>query len=341
MTTAQPIDPALILQIRENHRMRRNTIRQRNRSRQWVDAQYQGVTGLLPKERDAVRAAIAAASNGADLAATDLQSARVRPDDGPSAGGGDQSVVALPGQGVSPAGESAALIGATFEGNPEERAKARKALMAYWRAHSAEFLRREAFIAQHTALVAAQADQLDRQQLRDGLDPVLERLARQLPVWPWWAAIRGCNALSLAQVIGEAGDLGNYPKPGEEHKSGVACLWKRMGLAVVDDGTRQRRVAGDAAIEHGYDAERHSVMFVIGTGLMMQNDGEYRAAYDERKEHTRETHPEWTPKHRDFDARRYAAKRLLRDLWRAWRDRITPDLPGGRVPPDATDRAAD
>lgn len=50
----------------------------------------------------------------------------------------------------------------------------------------------------------------------------------------------------------------------------------------------------------------------------------YRVAYDERRMHTARTRPDWTPGHSHNDAKRFAAKRILRDLWRAARDHHSP-----------------
>ena len=147
---------------------------------------------------------------------------------------------------------------------------------------------------------------------RKPLEKRLEKLAKELPVWPWVESVRGFGAVSLAQIIGETGDLSNYDNP--------AKVWKRMGLAVMDDGTRQRRVAGADAIAHGYVPRRRSVMFVIGDVLVKSNrDGEYRTLYLSRKEYEREHHPEMTPMQLHRRAQRYMEKRLLRDLWRDWR----------------------
>ena len=46
----------------------------------------------------------------------------------------------------------------------------------------------------------------------------------------------------------------------------------------------------------------------------------YRVVYDGRREHTKVTHPEWTPGHAHNDALRFTSKRLLRNAWRAARD---------------------
>ena len=142
-------------------------------------------------------------------------------------------------------------------------------------------------------------------------DGPLERLAMQLPVYPWAESIRGFGALSLAKIVGEARDLADYP----DHSK----LWKRMGLAVMPDGTRQRRVTGDAAIEHGFNPSRRSVMFVIGDGLIKQNE-HYRGLYQARKEYELANNDGMTRMMAHMRAHRYMEKRFLRDLWQAWRD---------------------
>jgi hypothetical protein len=143
----------------------------------------------------------------------------------------------------------------------------------------------------------------------------LVKLAKSLPVWSEWAeGIRGLGALGLGQIVGECGDLNNYSTP--------AKLWKRMGLAVMPDGTRQRRVKDQDAEIHGYSPRRRAVMAVIGISMVMQK-GDYYELYINRKEYEEIEALvggiERTPKHIDNRARRYMQKRILRDLWRAWR----------------------
>lgn len=168
----------------------------------------------------------------------------------------------------------------------------------------------------------------------------MERLARTLPVWSWAEGVRGFSARSLAVIVGEAGDLGAYPKKGH--------LWKRMGLAVMGagDGVADVRQGGlgkgagkDEWIAHGYSAKRRSAMFVIGDVLVKVGD-EYRAVYLRRKEFERARAeaagltvvpaakiPKWeraagyvSDGHIHRRAQRYMEKRLLRDLWQAWRN---------------------
>jgi hypothetical protein len=160
------------------------------------------------------------------------------------------------------------------------------------------------------------------------------QLAQTLPVWPWCEGIRGFGPASLAVIVGEAGDLGGYPKKGH--------LWKRMGVAVID-GTRQGGLSKNAKaaewIEHGYSRQRRSRLWNIGDALIKGNgDGEYRQTYLARKEYEREraraaglqvVPAAKIPKGRQSEfmsdghihlrAQRYMEKRLLRNLWQAWR----------------------
>jgi hypothetical protein len=143
----------------------------------------------------------------------------------------------------------------------------------------------------------------------------MEKLAQQLPVWSFVEPVRGFGAASLAVIVAEAGDLSEY--------SSEAKLWKRMGLAVLD-GVRQgglgKNAGADAWIEHGYSPQRRSRMWNIGDTLIKGNrEGKYRTAYLRRKEYELSREPEMPKIKAHRRAQRYMEKRLLRDLWRAWR----------------------
>lgn len=157
---------------------------------------------------------------------------------------------------------------------------------------------------------------------RAATEKLLEREAKTLPLAAYVAGIRGFGIASLAALIGETGDLRNY--------STHSKLWKRLGLAVIDGG-RQRRIAGDAAIAHGYCAERRSVMWNIGqcvlksqsvrvdkeTGEVLREAGTYRRIYDARKAY--EAGRTETAAHAHNRATRYMEKAIVRDLWAAAR----------------------
>lgn len=163
-----------------------------------------------------------------------------------------------------------------------------------------------------------------------GITKALESSAKELPVWPWVESLRGVGACGLGKIVGSAGNLSNYSNP--------AKLWKRMGLAVIN-GERQRMVKDpELAAEMGYSPRRRAVMHVVGDAAF-KCQGYLRDVYLERKEREIEkAHEEGLevapareiPKdekerfrsqgHIHNRALRYMEKRLLRELWRAWRD---------------------
>lgn len=145
----------------------------------------------------------------------------------------------------------------------------------------------------------------------------LRKLAHSLPVWSWVAAQRGFGDLNLAALVGECGDIGSYKS--------VSALWKRMGLAVFDGG-RQRRVTNPELAEiHGYNPERRAVAWCLGFSLRNGNrDGPYRSLYLERKEIEAVKPEVKTKAHAANRAGRYMTKRVLRDLYSAWRTASTP-----------------
>jgi hypothetical protein len=156
----------------------------------------------------------------------------------------------------------------------------------------------------------------------------LVKLAKSLPVAPYVESVRGVGLASLAAIVGEAGDLSHY--------STVAKLWKRLGLAVMPDGTRQRRIGGDAAIEHGYSPARRSVMWNVGA-CIVKAGGPLKDVYDARKAYEAERVA--TKGHAHNRAQRYVEKRFARDLWVAWRraegTTIEPAPPDVGVSPSA------
>lgn len=145
---------------------------------------------------------------------------------------------------------------------------------------------------------------------RTKLERQMVKLAKQLPAYAFVDSVHGFGAIGFAQIVGEAGDLSNYANP--------AKLWKRMGLAVIN-GKSQRRVAGAEALEHGYSAVRRSIMYCIGDS-MIKKQNPYRELYLSRKIAEAEKLPDGTKMHHHRRAQRYMEKRLLRDLWKFWRD---------------------
>lgn len=145
---------------------------------------------------------------------------------------------------------------------------------------------------------------------RNQIERDMTKAAKSLGLNEFVDSINGFGYLGLALIVSETGDLSNYANPGK--------VWKRMGLAVFG-GKSQRRVKDAAeAVEQGYSPMRRSMMFTIGDSLIKKQNA-YRDLYLERKEYERERDPEMSDMHSHRRAQRYMEKRLLRNLWQAWR----------------------
>jgi hypothetical protein len=144
-------------------------------------------------------------------------------------------------------------------------------------------------------------------EMRRSVEREMVRLAESLPVWPLVKDWRGFGALGLAIIVGEAGDLNNYANPGK--------LWKRLGVAPkYCYAMITKRGKEVLAIPRA----RRSALFTVGDALIKQGS-EYRALYLERKAYEHEQDPEMSDMYVHRRAQRYMEKRLLRNLWRAWR----------------------
>lgn len=156
---------------------------------------------------------------------------------------------------------------------------------------------------------------------RAACEKEIARLAKALPVAAFCDGVPGFGLLALGKTVGELGDLSAYEK-------GVAGVWKRAGLAVIGE-ERQRRVAGDAALLHGYSPSRRSAFFTLQDPIIRAQVrkgaegepsvpiGDLGAFYLSEKARQIE---KGLPKiHAHNRASRHMVKRLLRDLHTAWR----------------------
>jgi hypothetical protein len=155
------------------------------------------------------------------------------------------------------------------------------------------------------------------------LDAELERDVRSLAIWPRVAATPGLGALGWASLIGEAGDLARYET--------VNKLWKRLGLAVIN-GSCQRLAKGASAEQQGYSPRRRSTVWHIGRNILRVQSaragsarraagrpaGPFRLGYDARKAY--ELARGTSKGHAHNRAKRYMEKKLIRNIWRAWRE---------------------
>ena len=157
---------------------------------------------------------------------------------------------------------------------------------------------------------------------RKAFEKQATKWAERLPIAAHAKAIKGFGYSGLARVVGECGDLSAYRT--------VSGVWKRAGLAVIN-GKRQRRVAGEEAIEHGYSPARRASFWNCMDALFRHQGKDddatdWRRMYDVAKEKAMESETitmkgDGTPngKHADARARRYVMKAILKHLTIAWR----------------------
>jgi len=160
-----------------------------------------------------------------------------------------------------------------------------------------------------------------REPIEDRLRKIerdMRAYAEALPVWQHFKDVNGFGPLGLAIIIGESGDLSNY--------SGVAKLWKRLGLAPPSEYVKPCKDGRECAQP---PKERRSAIWTVSDSLRRQPNI-YTDVYNERRLYEIEKHPEWdkginkkTGKrkihiHAHRRAQRYMEKRLIKHIWCKW-----------------------
>jgi hypothetical protein len=154
----------------------------------------------------------------------------------------------------------------------------------------------------------------------------MRSLARQHPMAPFVEGVRGMDLPSLSALLAVTGPLSNFPNP--------AKLWAFCGMSVTGEGTAPHRQAGERA---RWSPRGRVLCYQWGESIVKAG-GPYRELYDRKKaeylarERTGPSNCPFGQTHKKRDgtvivcalghahmaAKRYAVKRLLRDLWKAW-----------------------
>ena len=181
-------------------------------------------------------------------------------------------------------------------------------------------------VAQMAAIVAS-LDGLVKEATK-----TLERRVRKHPLGPWIKAQRGVGDKTAGRLLAAIGDP--YWNTLHDRPRTVSELWAFAGLHTNGESAarRQRGVRANWST-----VAKTRAWLVIEASMKQINpackrddaigvheDGcgcsPYRIVIDERRQRTRETHPDWTPGHSLNDAMRIASKELLKDLWIQARD---------------------
>lgn len=138
-----------------------------------------------------------------------------------------------------------------------------------------------------------------------GVKKTMAAAFNELPVAPWVEGVRGVSATGMACIVGESGDLDDFPT--------VAKLYKWFGLH-VEDGRAQTIKLGK---QLNHSPHRRAVVWAIGNAIVKQGDY-YRQVFLDRKAYEKAK----TPDERDIvthlRAKRYMEKKLLADFKRNW-----------------------
>ena len=154
--------------------------------------------------------------------------------------------------------------------------------------------------------------------------------ARALPVAQFAKGVAGFGEIGLAVLVGETGDLSNYPN--------FRHVWKRLGLMPFDGKACSiwRRSGGMPAggwERVGYSPQRRAEIHACVAESMSKHQleaaaktdtefgkpkGKYGHVYVARREKMKLAQPAWPKAHAKMDAMRIMTKALVADLWLAW-----------------------
>ena len=145
---------------------------------------------------------------------------------------------------------------------------------------------------------------------------------------------KGISLEGLALIIGETGDLYNYPNVAKLHRrmcvapyycerldrTHMGCTWRRLKLLTKSEWA-----------EYGYSPRRRSIMYMAATNMLKQNfednenevNGYYRRIYLDIKEKKtqqwqEDTKPDGKNGHAHNHAMLIVGRQLLTDCWAHW-----------------------
>lgn len=173
----------------------------------------------------------------------------------------------------------------------------------------------------------------------------LTKQMKKHPLGPWVKAQKGVGEKQAARLLASIGDP--YWHVVENRPRTVSELWAYSGLSVLrneeftgpfgagaslpGEGVAQRRKKG---VKSNWSANAKSRAYLVAMSCLKQlvkpceridedsvkhvddcTCSPYRVVYDDRRAHTANTHPDWTPGHSHNDAIRVSSKEILKNLW--------------------------
>ena len=166
----------------------------------------------------------------------------------------------------------------------------------------------------------------------------VERSMRRHPLGPWVRSTIGIGDKQAARLLAAIGDP--YWNTLHDRERTVSELWAYCGLHTVpaepdlsklDEGEDPPKDAPRVAarrrrgVRANWSNTAKMRAYLIASSCIKHAKSPYRKVYDERRDHTAQTHPDWTAGHSHNDALRRVAKAVLKDLWIQARNLHHPD----------------
>lgn len=142
----------------------------------------------------------------------------------------------------------------------------------------------------------------------------LERAMKAHPLGEWVERNLGLGFKTCGRLIGMLGDV--YWNPLTDTPRSLGQLNAYCGLHVID-GAAARRTKG---VQSNWNTKIKALLWVMADSAFKKNPSRLRDIYLARREHTNETHPDWTKGHSHNDALRVLSKSILKSLWLASRN---------------------
>lgn len=141
---------------------------------------------------------------------------------------------------------------------------------------------------------------------------VVKRLEKSMAahrLGPWVKQTIGLGYKSAGRFFGTVGDISWHPKESRPRRLGE--LYALCGLHVID-GSAPKHKRGQ---QSNWDTKLKTRAYLMAECCMKNRRSPFRKAYDDRREHTKMTHPEWTDGHSHSDAMRITSKAILKAMW--------------------------
>lgn len=163
----------------------------------------------------------------------------------------------------------------------------------------------------------------DLEGIEEDIIKELQKIMKAHPLGPWVKAQKGIGEKQAARLLAAIGDPYWVEEAEFEDEEGnvtvrpggprtVSQLWAYAGLHV--DRSSNAAIRRKKGVQSNWKTEIKTRAYLVATSCI-KTKGRYREVYDNRRERTAVTHPDWTLGHSHNDALRIVSKAILKDMW--------------------------